>query len=116
MILILLKVQQVIQSAGTMDPDLTDFSYRITLDNLFLTISGRVPDSVDENNIAVYTIEADYDERPDLLAHKLYETSELWWVFATRNPDIIVDPIRDFRTGVTIAIPSAESVLRATGG
>ncbi len=64
----------------------------------------------------VYTIEEDYNERPDLLAHKLYETSELWWVFATRNPDIIVDPIRDFRTGVTIAIPSAESVLRATGG
>ena len=63
-----------------------------------------------------YTIEEDYNERPDLLAHKLYETSELWWVFATRNPDIIVDPIRDFRTGVTIAIPSAESVLRATGG
>ena len=64
----------------------------------------------------VYTIEEDYNERPDLLAHKLYETSELWWVFAPRNPDIIVDPIRDFRTGVTIAIPSAESVLRATGG
>jgi len=64
----------------------------------------------------VYTIEEDYNERPDLLAHKLYETSELWWVFATRNPDIIVDPIRDFKTGVTIALPSAESVLRATGG
>ena len=64
----------------------------------------------------VYTIEADYNERPDLLASKLYETSELWWVFATRNPDIIVDPIRDFKTGVTIALPSAESVLRATGG
>ena len=54
-----IKVQQVIQSAGTMDPDLADFSYRITVDNLFLTISGRVPDSVDENNIAVYTLEAD---------------------------------------------------------
>ena len=64
----------------------------------------------------VYTIEEDYNERPDLLASKLYETSELWWVFATRNPDIIVDPIRDFKTGVTIALPSAESVLRATGG
>ena len=73
------------------------------------TFRGSVSDEV-------YTIEEDYNERPDLLAHKLYETSELWWVFATRNPDIIVDPIRDFRTGVTIAIPSAESVLRATGG
>ena len=72
-----------------------------------------LPGSVSDE---VYTIEADYNERPDLLASKLYETSELWWVFATRNPDIIVDPIRDFKTGVTIALPSAESVLRATGG
>ena len=72
-----------------------------------------LPSSISDE---VYTIEEDYNERPDLLASKLYETSELWWVFATRNPDIIVDPIRDFKTGVTIALPSAESVLRATGG
>lgn len=49
---------QKITGAGTMDPDLTDFLYRVTLDNLFLTISGRVPDSVDENDMAVYTIES----------------------------------------------------------
>ena len=72
-----------------------------------------LPSSISDE---VYTIEEDYNERPDLLASKLYETSELWWVFATRNPDIIVDPIRDFKTGVTIALPSAESVIRATGG
>ena len=42
----------------TIDPDLTDFSYRVTIDNLFLTIRGRVPDSVDTNNVAVYTIPA----------------------------------------------------------
>ncbi|MAF36694.1 hypothetical protein CL622_06275 [archaeon] len=55
----LIRLSQVIQGAGTMDPDLTDFSFRIVMDNLFLTIAGRVPDSVDENNIATYTIEAD---------------------------------------------------------
>ena len=53
------SISQIIQGAGTMDPDLTDFSFRVTVDNLFLTLSGRVPDSVDENDIAVYTIEAD---------------------------------------------------------
>lgn len=67
-------------------------------------------------NDEVYTIEEDYNERPDLLANRLYETSELWWVFAIRNPDILTDPIRDFKTGVTIALPSAESVMRSTGG
>jgi len=51
-------VKQAISGAGTMDPDLTDFSFRVTLDNLFLTLSGKVPDSVDENDMAVYTIEA----------------------------------------------------------
>ena len=77
--------------------------------NSLPTLSASVGDEV-------YTIEADYNERPDLLAAKLYDTSELWWVFAIRNPDIIIDPLRDFKTGVTIALPSAESVLRATGG
>jgi len=46
-------------SSGTLDPDLTDFSYRITVDYLFLGITNRVPDSVDKNNLAVYTIPAD---------------------------------------------------------
>jgi len=44
---------------GTLDPDLTDFSYRVTVDYLFLGITNRVPDSVDKNNLAVYTIPAD---------------------------------------------------------
>ena len=43
---------------GTLDPDLTDFSYRVTVDYLFLGITNRVPDSVDKNNLAVYTIPA----------------------------------------------------------
>ena len=51
-----------------------------------------------------------------LLAEKLYESTELWWVFASRNPDLIVDPIRDFKTGVTIHLPSAGNVNRVTGG
>jgi hypothetical protein len=43
---------------GTLDPDLTDFSYRITADYLFLGVTSRVPDSVDSNNLAIYTIPA----------------------------------------------------------
>jgi len=44
--------------AGTLDPDLTDFSYRLTVDYLFVGVTNRVPDSVDTNNVAVYTIPA----------------------------------------------------------
>ena len=52
-----MSVQQSLQS-GTLDPDLTDFSFRVMADNLFLGISNRVPDSIDDNNIATYTIAA----------------------------------------------------------
>lgn len=51
-------ISQAMTEGVTIDPDLTDFSYRVTIDNLFLTIRGRVPDSVDTNNVAVYTIPA----------------------------------------------------------
>ena len=49
------KFKQALDS-GTLDPDLTDFSYRLTVDYLFLGITNRVPDSVDTNNVAIYTI------------------------------------------------------------
>ena len=62
-----------------------------------------------------YTIDSSIDQRPDLLAYKLYGSTQLWWVFALRNPDILVDPLRDFTTGVTIKLPSADTVRALTG-
>ena len=46
-----------------------------------------------EDDDQVYTIERTYAYRPDLLAFDLYGNAKLWWVFAVRNPDIIVDPV-----------------------
>lgn len=63
-----------------------------------------------------YIIGQEYDERPDLLASKLYNSSRLWWVFSMRNPDHLKDPIRDFKAGLEIRLPAAERVKRATGG
>jgi phage tail protein X len=54
--------------------------------------------------------------RPDILAYKVYGTTSLWWVFALRNPDILKDPIRDFKAGITIKLPSPESVKSVAGG
>lgn len=62
-----------------------------------------------------YTIDESVNQRPDLLAYKLYGSTQLWWVFALRNPDIIVDPLRDFKTGVTIKLPSADTVRLVSG-
>lgn len=51
------QVKQALAS-GILDPDLIDFSFRVTCDYLFIGISNRVPDSIDNNNVAVYTIAA----------------------------------------------------------
>lgn len=50
-------------------------------------------------------VESKYDRRPDLLAHSLYNNSNLWWVFVHYNRDLLKDPINDFRSGITIVVP-----------
>lgn len=62
-----------------------------------------------------YVISTDTDERPDILAFKLYGSVDLWWVFALRNPDTIVDPIRDFKAGTVIMLPSRQVVDALSG-
>lgn len=53
-----------------------------------------------------------YHERPDLLAYDLYGSPRLWWVFAIRNMDVLVDPIGDFKSGTLIYTPALTSVER----
>ena len=52
-----LTYEQSIAGSSVLDESLTDFYYRVVVDNKFLTINGMSPDSV-QNDIAVYTIEA----------------------------------------------------------
>lgn len=79
------------------------------LDETFLDVNNlpSLPQNVNDES---YVINAMYDERPDLLAHELYGSARLWWVFTLRNPDLIKDPIRDFKSGLRIFLPSAENV------
>ena len=53
----------------------------------------------------IIIIPPSFDQRPDLLSQQEYGTPKLWWVFALRNPDLIVDPINDFVSGLEIYIP-----------
>lgn len=62
-----------------------------------------------------YTIQPQYNYRPDLLAYDIYGNPKLWWVFMQRNVDIIFDPIYDFRSGVTIALPKKSQLLASLG-
>ena len=62
-----------------------------------------------------FTITQTYQYRPDLLAQDLYDDSELWWVFAQRNPNSLVDPIYDFMTGSHIYLPKISTLKKALG-
>jgi alpha-L-fucosidase len=63
----------------------------------------------------VYTVDAIYQFRPDMLAFDLYGDSGLWWVFAARNPNVIEDPLLDFRAGATIYIPNKTTLTTDLG-
>lgn len=62
-----------------------------------------------------YTIQPQYNYRPDLLAFDIYGNEKLWWVFMQRNVDVLVDPVFDFRAGVTIKLPKKTQLLQALG-
>jgi hypothetical protein len=73
-----------------------------------LTIPADVTD-------ALYQIDPPYNLRPDLLAHDLYGDSNLWWVFAIRNPDVLVDPLFSFVAPTIIYVPTKSIVQTALG-
>lgn len=60
----------------------------------------------------LYEIPSRYENRPDLLANELYGTVRLWWVFAQRNPDLLIDPLEDFTAGKEIYLPTRETIDR----
>jgi hypothetical protein len=62
-----------------------------------------------------YTIENQYENRPDLLSYDLYGTPKLWWVFVQRNMDVLKDPIYDFKPGTKIKLPKKSNLNRYLG-
>lgn len=58
------------------------------------------------------TIDSQYNRRPDLLSYTYYQTPQLWWVFALRNPNVIKDPVWDFTTGKAIYVPAKDTLTR----
>lgn len=68
-----------------------------------------------EGDDILYTLEAQYTYRPDLLAYDLYGSTKLWWVFAQRNLDILKDPVYDMVPGVKIYLPKGDSLSKILG-
>lgn len=70
---------------------------------LDIMVERRVPSSIYDK---IIEIPAAYNQRPDLMSNAEYGTPRLWWVFAIRNPDLIIDPIQDFVSGLEIYVPA----------
>jgi hypothetical protein len=63
----------------------------------------------------LFTINQVYHLRPDLLAYDLYGYSDLWWVFAQRNPNTLQNPLGDFIKGTQIYLPQQTALQEALG-
>ena len=85
-----------------------------TQNNLYLENMKIRPIPAEQDDY-IYTIENQYEHRPDLLAYDLYGTPALWWVFAQRNMEIIKDPIYDFRPGNQIYLPKKSNLEKYLG-
>lgn len=68
-----------------------------------------------ERDDILYTVATQYTHRPDLLAYDLYRNSNLWWVFAVRNRELIRDPIYDMKAGIQIYLPKLSTLNTVLG-
>lgn len=85
-----------------------------TVNNQYLDVMINRPIPFNPSDV-YWVIQPTYNLRPDLLAYDLYSDSKLWWVFAQRNPDILLDPLFDFVQGVAIYIPTLDVVKSSLG-
>lgn len=88
--------------------------FNTEIKNGYLNILSIRPVSAEPDDY-LYTIDPQYNYRPDLLSYDLYNTPNLWWVFTQRNMDILKDPIFDFVAGTQIYIPKVTSLKTILG-
>jgi hypothetical protein len=82
--------------------------------NLYLELLQIRPVPAQKDDFK-YTIENQYNRRPDLLAYDLYGSSQLWWIFVQRNMDVLKDPIYDFVAGTVIFCPKKSNLQKFLG-
>lgn len=75
-------------------------------------VNISIPKLIDD---VLWTVTQTYNWRPDLLAYDLYSDSRLWWIFAQRNPDVLMDPMFDLTTGAKIYLPKLSTLQQVLG-
>lgn len=64
---------------------------------------------------SIIDVSSKYDYNPGLLAYEMYGDQKLWWVFIIMNPDVLIDPIYDFVSGIQIRVPTKTRLLSYLG-
>jgi hypothetical protein len=96
-------------------PSSSPYSNTNIIDNKYLDVMNYTPIPMKPSDV-YYTLTSVYEYRPDLLAYDLYGNANLWWVFASRNPNGLgEDPYFNFKAGLGIYIPTIDT-LRAVLG
>lgn len=101
-------------ASNNLYPSTSPYNLTGIVNSKFLDIMIDRPIIKDPSDI-YWTITPTYEYRPDLLAYDMYSDPRLWWVFASRNPNTLKDPLFDFRIGVGIYLPKAEMLSRLLG-
>jgi len=68
-----------------------------------------------ETDDVLWEVSKEYEHRPDLLAYKLYQDQNLWWVFSQRNSEVLKDPVYDMVAGVKIYLPKLSTLRKDLG-
>ena len=92
----------------------TSAYYTTGYNQFYLDVMTNRPIPKDADDL-LWEITETYQYRPDLLAHDLYQTSTLWWVFYQRNPNTLQAPPLDFTAGTTIYLPKITTLRTALG-
>lgn len=96
-------------------PKTSPYNTTNIVSNKFLDVMTYVPIPMDPNDV-YYTLTAVYEYRPDMLAYDLYGDAKLWWVFASRNPNVLgPDPYFNFKAGLSIYIPTIDTLRVVLG-
>ena len=73
----------------------------------------RPPTIVETLDSTIHIVTLEELNRPDLIAHRVYGNSTLFWVIAYRNGLLL--PMRDMKTGLALVCPHIDDVMRALG-
>lgn len=80
------------------------------VNNTYLDVMNYVPVPRNPTDM-LFTVTSAYEFRPDLLAYDLYNNANLWWVFASRNPNALgPDPYFNFVADLEIYIPTLDTL------